>query len=343
MNKKYGKRRKTKKKEIFETVILEQTIIKIGALLALGFGEAGSKIIADNMGHGDVDPMIPGTKIVAVFGFCDIRQFSEVTEVLQEDVMLFVNEVADIVHTMVDQFSGAANKNIGEAFLLVWKFNEDDVDYDEETNDLCLRKNNRVSAMADMSVVSFVKTIAMVRVSYKLNRYSKNKEILALMPNFRVNMGFGLHVGWAIEGAIGSDFKIDASYLSPNVNMSSRLEAATSQFGVPILVSGMLVRIMTARTVSYMRQIDCVTVKGSIEPVELWTVDLDITLLENEKEPKKQPSRQDKKMKKVRQRIQRNRFKEACFSNQIQVSEQFETDEHIRTMRSNFTSVSLPL
>lgn len=32
-----------------ETVILEQTIIKIGALLALGFGEAGSKIIADNM------------------------------------------------------------------------------------------------------------------------------------------------------------------------------------------------------------------------------------------------------------------------------------------------------
>jgi hypothetical protein len=29
--------------------MLEQTIIKIGALLALGFGEAGSKIIAENM------------------------------------------------------------------------------------------------------------------------------------------------------------------------------------------------------------------------------------------------------------------------------------------------------
>lgn len=26
------------------------------------------------------------------------------------------------------------------------------------------------------------------------------------------------------KGAIGSDFKIDASYLSPNVNMASRLE-----------------------------------------------------------------------------------------------------------------------
>lgn len=29
-----------------ETQVLEQTIVKIGALLALGFGEAGSKIIA---------------------------------------------------------------------------------------------------------------------------------------------------------------------------------------------------------------------------------------------------------------------------------------------------------
>jgi class 3 adenylate cyclase len=42
-----------------------------------------------------------------------------------------------------------------------------------------------------------------------------------------VTLGFGLHCGWAIEGAIGSYYKIDPSYLSHNVNMSSRLEAAT--------------------------------------------------------------------------------------------------------------------
>ena len=37
-------------------------------------------------------------------------------------------------------------------------------------------------------------------------------------------MGYGLHGGWAIEGAIGSMLKIDASYLSPNVNLAARLE-----------------------------------------------------------------------------------------------------------------------
>lgn len=46
-------------------------------------------------------------------------------------------------------------------------------------------------------------------------------------PDFHVKMGYGLNLGWAIEGAIGSSLKIDASYLSPNVNMASRLEAAT--------------------------------------------------------------------------------------------------------------------
>ena len=38
-----------KKEAPLETVILEKTISKIGALLALGFGEAGSEIIATNM------------------------------------------------------------------------------------------------------------------------------------------------------------------------------------------------------------------------------------------------------------------------------------------------------
>ncbi len=36
-------------------------------------------------------------------------------------------------------------------------------------------------------------------------------------------MGFCLHIWWVIYGAIGSVYKIDASYLSPNVNMISRL------------------------------------------------------------------------------------------------------------------------
>lgn len=101
--------------------------MKVGALLAVGFGEAGSEIIAENIKKGgSVDPMIPGKKVLAIFGFCDIRNFTDATEVLQQGVMLFVNEVAEIVHSCVDAYGGSANKNIGDAFLLVWKFAPDD-------------------------------------------------------------------------------------------------------------------------------------------------------------------------------------------------------------------------
>lgn len=54
-----------------------------------------------------------------MFGFCDIRHFTDATEVLQEGVMEFVNVIAHLVHGAVVARGGAANKNIGDAFLLV--------------------------------------------------------------------------------------------------------------------------------------------------------------------------------------------------------------------------------
>jgi hypothetical protein len=38
---------------------------------------------------------------------------------MQEDIMVFVNTIADIVHRAVKENEGAPNKNIGESFLLV--------------------------------------------------------------------------------------------------------------------------------------------------------------------------------------------------------------------------------
>jgi hypothetical protein len=39
--------------------------------------------------------------------------------------MLFVNQIAEITHSQVDKYGGSANKNIGDAFLLVWKFKKE--------------------------------------------------------------------------------------------------------------------------------------------------------------------------------------------------------------------------
>lgn len=67
--------------------------------------------------------------------------------------------------------------------------------------------------------------------------YRNDKRLSGTAGQFKVRMGFGLHAGWAIEGAVGSLQKVDATYLSPHVNMAARMEAASKQFGVAILMT----------------------------------------------------------------------------------------------------------
>ena len=69
---------------LMETRILESSLAKLCSLLAVGFGDAGGEVIGNNIkSGGDLNPMIPGHKILGIYGFCDIRQFTDATEVLQ--------------------------------------------------------------------------------------------------------------------------------------------------------------------------------------------------------------------------------------------------------------------
>ena len=328
------KKKKTKRNEgIMETEILENTIVKIGALLAIGFGEAGSEIIASNIkrGGGDIDPMIPGKKTHCIFGFCDIRNFTDTTEVLQESVMLFVNEIAEIVHNTVYRYSGTANKNIGDAFLLVWKIPEKLTPSLSKMTDT-LDCPYELSTLADMALISFLKIMAGISSDPKILKYRTNAALNQRMPNYCVKMGFGLHVGWAIEGAIGSEFKVDASYLSPNVNLASRLEAATKQFGIPILLSGHVHLLLSYQTKRYLREIDCVMVKGSKVPLRLFTCDVVLTDIPVASKTETLEGLEKKTLKLERKR-QRDTLRKSVLAKETDLWRLFEEDEQLMAMR----------
>lgn len=261
----------------YEIKVIEFTIIKIGILLALGFGEAGSSIIGQNIEKsGEVDPIIKGAKIVGIFGFCDIRNFTDTTEELQEGVMVFVNEIAQVVHGVVDKYMGCANKNIGDAFLLVWKFEPEEFYIDEDS---IMRNSDSPKAfyIPDLALMSFLKILAKVNKDPVMLKYRNYPKLTQRMPNYEVKMGFGLHIGWAIEGAIGSEFKVDASYLSPHVNIASALEGSTKAYGVSLLLSGDLYGYLSPEIKNYCRKIDCIYIKGSIKPIEIYTSDCDFS------------------------------------------------------------------
>mmetsp|Transcript_9047 Transcript_9047/g.15297 ORF Transcript_9047/g.15297 Transcript_9047/m.15297 type:complete len:853 (-) Transcript_9047:247-2805(-) len=282
----------------YETRLLEGTIEKITSLLRVGFGEAGAGIISANLNLEDntsvINPLIPGVRIYAIFGFCDIHHFEDINEKLGKDIMTFVNTIAAIVHNYVHDWKGQCNKNLGNAFLVVWRIGDEhtlqnilsaNAGADRQTmvngvakkrkaHAIDLRRVPGVDAMADMAIIAYLKIVA------ELNR---SKEILAYRSeprltnngttNYQVSMGFGLHAGWGIEGAVGSLQKVDATYLSPHVNMSARLESSSRQYGTPLLVSQNFFDLMSVEGQSKCRRLDVVTVKGSEVPIGIYTYD----------------------------------------------------------------------
>ena len=76
-----------------------------------------------------------------------------------------------------------------------------------------------------------------------------------------MSIGFGLHAGWAIEGGIGTELKIDISYLSSNVNWSSRLEGLTKTYKKEILVTDTIYNLIKSKFLkTFIRKIDKVIV-----------------------------------------------------------------------------------
>jgi hypothetical protein len=81
-----------------ETLMLERTLEKLTGLLQVGFGAAGSRMIAKALnlnaglgaGGAQLDPLVAGRTMLGIYGFCDIRRFTDATECLREEVMPYV-------------------------------------------------------------------------------------------------------------------------------------------------------------------------------------------------------------------------------------------------------------
>ena len=212
-------------------------LTKSSELLSIGLGEAGQQILKNHLKDDKVNLLEKGSKVYCIFGFCNIRRFEEINNLLGESILEFVNKIAEIVHENVHQHLGATNKNIGDVFLLVWKFKNSELIYknssqelakflndtdqgpdgDEEINTIIDEDDwvpvlNPRSLIAkrkcDLAVMSFVKIFLTLQTDRYLKNYSKT-----ILGGIKIDMGLGLHCGWAIEGAIGSEHKIDARYI----------------------------------------------------------------------------------------------------------------------------------
>merc|ERR1719321_1945080 len=154
-----------------ETGMLETTILKIGSLLQVGFGEAGAQIIGQNMSSadGELNIMKAGRKVIAIYGFCRINDFLETTQCLLEEVMVFVNKIGHILHTCVHHWRGSANNNMGDSFMVTWMVPEKDEQELMLMNGMIA--SEKMQELTDRAFIAFVKVTSEVRRAADLAAY----------------------------------------------------------------------------------------------------------------------------------------------------------------------------
>merc|ERR1719247_323580 len=142
-----------------------------------------------------------------------------------------------------------------------------------------------------MSTIAFARILGEIHQSPILASYRGHPALQQrLGGTCRVCVTLGLHAGWAIEGAVGSEFKIDASYLSPNVSIAVQVEQATTTYTVPILITEQVRDLCCPEIAFKYRKIDRVVIRGSADPTCLFCLDLDYLSLEIDKDMSCRPT-----------------------------------------------------
>ena len=90
-----------------------------------------------------------------------------------------------------------------------------------------------------------------------------------------INVGIGIHTGHLMLGTIGEPQRMDGTVISDAVNLASRVESLTKQYGVSLLVTKETLAGMQLGTAErpYLRRfIDRIAVKGKSEPATVYEV-----------------------------------------------------------------------
>ncbi|APH70104.1 CHASE2 domain-containing protein [Aquibium oceanicum] len=191
-----------------------------------------------------------GEKRTITILFCDVRGFTTIAESMKDDpekLTALVNRLLNPLSEAVLEAGGTIDKYIGDAIMAFWNAPLDDPDH---------------------AVHAVEAGLAMIRAVEPLNR-----ELAAEAGNgapIRFAIGVGVNTGECVVGNMGSDRRFDYSALGDAVNLASRLEGRTKDYGTPLLVGDETARHIRDRI--DLVEVDRISVKGKAEAVTVWTV-----------------------------------------------------------------------
>lgn len=172
--------------------------------------------------------------------FSDIRSFTSLSEKMTpQENFNFINSYLSLMEPIIAEYSGFIDKYIGDAIMALFPTTPD----------------NAISC-----------SVAMLNAlkDYNLDRQTKGS------PPIRI--GIGINTGMLMLGTVGGRARMDGTVISDAVNLASRIEGLTKQYGTPLLITEQTFLKLKDADEFFVRVIDRVQVKGKKEAVTVYEV-----------------------------------------------------------------------
>jgi adenylate cyclase len=171
--------------------------------------------------------------------FSDIRSYTTLTEKLQaEEVVVMLNNYFEVMVDVVFKYGGTLDKYIGDALMAVF------------------------GSPAPLENHAWCAMQTAVEMRDKLAEFNQQRIANGELP---IGIGMGIHSDEVISGNIGSSKRMELTSIGDGVNLASRLESASKQYGTDLIISDNTYKEYKDRL--YVRELDFITVKGKSEPV----------------------------------------------------------------------------
>ena len=144
---------------------------------------------------------------------------------------------------------GYIDKYMGDAIMAFWNAPLDDKEH----------QINACEAALDM-----------LEKIDELNTRREREARRAGTPFIPINVGVGLNTGVGVVGNMGSDLKFNYSVLGDSVNLASRLEGQSKEYGFPIIAGSKTA--LAAKDKFAILELDFIMVKGKKEPEVIYAI-----------------------------------------------------------------------
>ena len=155
-----------------------------------------------------------GEVINAVLWYCDLRNFTELSERLPIDALIeLLDEYFEHMASPVEARGGEVLKFIGDSLLAIFPISEEAMDPTTACRGAIAAAEEALTGLAG------------------LNQRRK----AAGQPGLRC--GIALHMGDVMYGNVGAPNRLDFTVIGPAVNLVTRIEAMTRDLDPPIVIS----------------------------------------------------------------------------------------------------------